>query len=318
MKDFCVVGSGIAGSTIANLLAKKYSVEVFDKARGAGGRAANRRYKKKLSFDHGVQYISSNNKDFIKTLKKNKIIKEWTGTHLDFTFKKNKKNLKYICKRGNNDISKYFLKNIKTNFTSCVKNIKFQKKIWQITLENQKKVYFKNLILAIPYPQLKKLAKKYLNKQLLNLNINMEPNLTFMLEYKNSKNISISSIKFQNSVIAWAANENSKNRFKSKNQLWTLQATEEWSKKNINKYKHNKKLKIKIVLDQFEKLLKFKKKDNVFNNIHGWKYSYNKNPLKFKSYWSKKSMLGVCGDWFSGPKAEDAFISARNLFEKIR
>ena len=51
MKDFCVVGSGIAGSTIASLLAKKYSVEIFDKARGPGGRSSNRRYKKDLSFD---------------------------------------------------------------------------------------------------------------------------------------------------------------------------------------------------------------------------------------------------------------------------
>ena len=33
MKDFCIVGSGVAGSTIANLLAKKYSVEIFDKAK---------------------------------------------------------------------------------------------------------------------------------------------------------------------------------------------------------------------------------------------------------------------------------------------
>jgi len=27
MNNFCIVGSGIAGSTIANLLSKKYSVE---------------------------------------------------------------------------------------------------------------------------------------------------------------------------------------------------------------------------------------------------------------------------------------------------
>ena len=51
MKDFCVVGSGIAGSTVANLLSKKYSVEIFDKARGPGGRASNRRYIENLSFD---------------------------------------------------------------------------------------------------------------------------------------------------------------------------------------------------------------------------------------------------------------------------
>ena len=54
MKDFCIVGNGIAGSTIANLLSKKYSVEIFDKARGPGGRASNRRYEDNLSFDHGL------------------------------------------------------------------------------------------------------------------------------------------------------------------------------------------------------------------------------------------------------------------------
>ena len=35
MKGFCVVGSGIAGSTIANLSAKKSSLEIFDKAKGS-------------------------------------------------------------------------------------------------------------------------------------------------------------------------------------------------------------------------------------------------------------------------------------------
>ena len=70
MIDFCVLGSGIAGSTIANLLSKKYSVHVFDKARGPGGRSANKRFKKNLSFDHGVQYISPKSKEFTKFIKK--------------------------------------------------------------------------------------------------------------------------------------------------------------------------------------------------------------------------------------------------------
>ena len=50
MIDVCILGSGIAGSTIANLLSKKHSVHVFDKARGPGGRSSNKRFKTNLSF----------------------------------------------------------------------------------------------------------------------------------------------------------------------------------------------------------------------------------------------------------------------------
>ena len=99
MKDFCIVGSGIAGSTIANLLSKQYSVEIFYKARGPGGRASNRRYKKDLSFDHGLQYISPKSREFKKfilDLEKKKILKKWQGNHLDFTFKKKMRNLNIL------------------------------------------------------------------------------------------------------------------------------------------------------------------------------------------------------------------------------
>jgi len=128
MKDFCIVGSGIAGSTIAKLLSKKYSVEIFDKARGPGGRASNRRYKDNLSFDHGLQYISPKSnefKKFILALKRKKFLKEWGGNHLDLTFEKRINSIKYIGSKGNNDICKYLIKNIKSNFLSEVTNIEF-------------------------------------------------------------------------------------------------------------------------------------------------------------------------------------------------
>ena len=78
MIDVCILGSGIAGSTIANLLSKKYSVHIFDKARGPGGRSSNKRFNANLSFDHGVQYIAPRSKtfkEFIQQLFKKKILK---------------------------------------------------------------------------------------------------------------------------------------------------------------------------------------------------------------------------------------------------
>ena len=58
MSEFCVIGSGISGATIANLLNKKNTVILFDKARGPGGRASFKRIRGNIGFDHGTQYFS--------------------------------------------------------------------------------------------------------------------------------------------------------------------------------------------------------------------------------------------------------------------
>ena len=75
MNRYCVIGSGISGATIANLLSKKHSVDLFDKARGPGGRSSFKRLDKDKGFDHGTQYISPKSpafKKFINILIKKK------------------------------------------------------------------------------------------------------------------------------------------------------------------------------------------------------------------------------------------------------
>ena len=84
MKDFCIIGTGISGATIANALSKKYSLDVYDKARGVGGRSCNKKLNKNESFDHGVQYISPKSikfKRFIKGLINKKIVKRIYLSH---------------------------------------------------------------------------------------------------------------------------------------------------------------------------------------------------------------------------------------------
>ena len=320
MIDFCVLGSGIAGSTIANLLSKKYSVHVFDKARGPGGRSSNKRFKNNLSFDHGVQYISPKSKLFtkyIQKLYKNKILKSWDDNHLDFTFEKKPFSTKYIGRKANNDLVKYNLKKIKQSFAVPIEKIEFKKYFWEITLKNKSKHQFKSLIITCPFPQLKKLAKNYLDKKILKLKVQMQPNITVMLALKNQKTLPISSIKFNDDILAWAANENSKKRFKSNINLWTLQATLKWSKKTINKYKTDQSI-MNQLITHFIKLTGFKKNKIIFKKIHGWKYSYNYIKTPYLSIWNKKINLGICGDWLSGPKVENAWLSANDLARKIK
>ena len=320
MIDFCILGSGIAGSTVANLLSKKYSVHVFDKARGPGGRSSNKRFKNNLSFDHGVQYISPKSKPFTKYIQRlcrNKILKSWDDNHLDFTFEKKPFSTKYIGRKANNDLVKYNLKNIKQSFDSPIEKVDFKKYYWEITLKNNSKYQFKSLIITCPFPQLKKLARNYLDKDVLKLKVQMQPNITVMIALKNQKNLPISSIKFNDDILAWVANENSKKRYKSNINLWTLQATLKWSKKTINKYKNDKSIMNQLIM-RFVRLTGFEKNKIIFKRIHGWKYSYNYEKTPYLSIWNKKINLGICGDWLSGPKVENAWLSANDLARKIK
>ena len=321
MKDFCIIGSGISGSTIAHILSKKYSLDVYDKARGAGGRSSNKKFNNSESFDHGVQYISpksSQFKRFINNLITKKIVKKWPGKHifLNKDKKEDKKHIKIIGNKGNNSISKYLLKNINCIFNTELIKITNKDKIWELDFSDGTKKFYKSLILTCPFPQLKKLSKKYIKHSFINKRIKMDANITVMMTTKKSK-LNVSSYFFNDKILGWAGNENSKMRFKSKNDLWTLQSTYLWANKEIDKIQENKKLNTKIMIEQFFKLTGIKKTKVLFSLNHGWKYSSNSKPLSVKSYWNSSLKFGVCADWFVGPRLESGWISAQDLFNKI-
>jgi renalase len=322
MSSFCVVGSGISGATIANLLSKRHTVDLFDKAKSPGGRSSFKRLDKIKGFDHGTQYISPKSpafKKFIKELIKKKILKKWSGKHLFLNqAKKEKKNHpKVIGCKGNNDISKYLLRNINCYFQNELKKIDYKQKKWNLTFSDGRKKTYEKIILTCPFPQLLKLSKKFIKNPFINKKVTMDANITVMIVIKKT-NKNISSYLFNDKILGWAAKENSKNRFKSNLDLWTLQSTYKWANKKINKNKENKNLNSKVLIDKFFKLTGIKKTKILFLLNHGWKYSSNSKPLNIKSYWNSSLNLGVCADWFVGPRLEAGWISANDLYKKIK
>jgi predicted NAD/FAD-dependent oxidoreductase len=321
MSSFCVIGSGISGATIANLLNKKHTVDLHDKARGLGGRSSFKRLDKIRGFDHGTQYFSPKTPEFKKFTKKlieKKILKIWGGNHKFLSDKKkeNKKHVKVIGRKGNNDISKYLLKNVTCYFQSELKKINFQNRKWNLIFNDGEIRNYDNLILTCPFPQLKKLSKNYIKNSFIKEKVKMDANITILIEIKKT-NLGCSSFLFNDRILGWAGYENSKRRFKSKSDLWTLQSTFNWANKKINQNKVLKKTNAKILIDKFFKLTGIKQTKILFSLNHGWKYSSNSKPLKLKSYWNSRLNLGVCADWFNGPRLESGWISANDLYKKI-
>ena len=303
------------------LFKKKYSINVHDKARGVGGRSSFKRYKGKIGFDHGLQYLSPRSKEFksfTNKLIKKKVLKHWKGNHkfLNERVKRNKKHIKLIGVKGNNDISKFLLKNTKCNFQSELSEIKRQRDYWHLKFRDNKDIYSKNLIITAPFPQAKKLTSRFVKSKIFKNKVVMNSSLTVLLMTNKTGN-KASSFFTNDKVLGWVSNENSKKRFKCNKDLWVLQSTFEYGMKHTNNYKNKKKFYSNILINKFKKLTKIKIKRIYFTHIHGWKYSSNSKPLRVNSYWDKKKGLGICGDWFGGPRLENGWLSANDLYKKI-
>ena len=320
MIDYCIIGTGISGSTIANLLKKKSTVHVFDKAKGLGGRGSFKRYKNNIGFDHGLQYLSPKSiefKKFTKRLIKQKVLKKWNGDHkfLNKNVKQDKKHIKLIGAKGNNEISKHLLKKINYTLNSELIKIRRDKGIWNLTFED-KQIQSKNLILTAPFLQSKKLSQKFVKTQLFKNKVKMNSNLTVLL-MTNRTNNKASSYFTNDETLGWVSYENSKKRFRYNKDLWVLQSTFKYGNKHTDNYRNKRKYYTNILINKFKKLTGIKIKKIYFTHIHGWKYSSNSKAINVKSYWDKKCGLGICADWFGGPRLENGWLSANDLYAKI-
>ena len=71
---------------------------------------------------------------------------------------------------------------------------------------------YENLILTCPFPQLKKLSKKYIQNSFIREKIKMDANVTVLIEIKKT-NLNLSSFLFNDKILGWAGYENSKKNF---------------------------------------------------------------------------------------------------------
>ncbi len=320
MKDFAIIGTGLSAATFAYFLKK--NLDFYEKSRGAGGRCSTRKVDMVGLFDHGLQYIKTENKEFKKMLGQYSI---WNGDFKIFyngQLKEDKYKERIINESGNNYLVKNLFKN-KNVFTNK-ELIRIEKKInyLQLTFKDQTKEDYKTVIVTTPFEQAVELTKGFTKDYFSKFNFSMQPNLTLMVAFKKGLNLNTSAITFnEDDVLGFAANENTKKKLliNADLELWTFQSSIKYAVKNINEYKNNKQNLINEMLKSFSDKLKINiNEENIeYSDMHGWRYAYNQESHNSSCYWDKDLRLGICGDWFSGPNAECAFNNAKKLVDLI-
>ena len=314
-----IIGAGFSAA-VFSVLIQGSDLKIFDKGRGPGGRSSSRRVDNIGIFDHGLQFINSENTEFINFLKKNlsNWIKEWNGNFIDFD--KNQilpKSIKYIGINGNNDFVKKLI-SIPSYYKKELLKISKKSGEWLLEFTDKSQEMADILVLTIPTEQCKNIT------QSLNINFlfkgSMEPNITTMIAFESTKFIKTSGYLFKtNNILGWAANESSKSRLANTDslQLWTLQSSTSFADANCKNFKIEKLSIMNRMIKEFSNILGISDMKIIHKDAHSWLYAYKKDVFKKEFFWDDQLKLGICGDWMCGSKAEDAWRSASMLANQI-
>ncbi|MEY3170806.1 MAG: hypothetical protein RL765_853 [Pseudomonadota bacterium] len=152
MKNIAIIGTGFSAATLGYFL--KNDLDFYEKSRGVGGRCSTRRVDNVGLFDHGLQYVKSENSEFKKFLSDYTI---WKGNFKIFKndqLKDDSNKERIINENGNNLLIKNLFKNKKVFVNKELKSLEKKNDCFQLnfkdsTQENYKTVIiFQNLILV--------------------------------------------------------------------------------------------------------------------------------------------------------------------------
>jgi renalase len=320
MKSIAIIGAGFSAATLSYFIKK--DLDFYEKSRGAGGRCSTRRVEDVGLFDHGLQYIKNPNPEFKEILSDCSI---WQGNFKIFEnnqLKNDADKERIIHENGNNLLVKNLFKNKNIFVNKELKSIEKKSDHLQLTFKDETQEQYKTVIITAPFQQAYNLTKQFTENFFSNFNFSMQPNLTVMVAFNKSLKIDLSAITFENDdVLGFAANENTKkkNLINKDLELWTIQSSLKYAVKNIKEYRNNKQVLIDEILKNFSNKLKINISNEQihYSDIHGWLYAYNLNTSSPNCYWDSHLRLGICGDWFSGGNAENAFFNAKKLANLI-
>jgi predicted NAD/FAD-dependent oxidoreductase len=320
MKSIAIIGAGFSAATLSYFIKK--DLDFYEKSRGAGGRCSTRRVEDVGLFDHGLQYIKNPNPEFKGMLSDCSV---WQGNFKIFEnnqLKNDADKERIIHENGNNLLVKNLFKNKNIFVNKELKSIEKKSDHLQLTFKDETQEQYKTVIITAPFQQAYNLTKQFTENFFSKFNFSMQPNLTVMVAFNKSLKLDLSAITFENDdVLGFAANENTKkkNLINKDLELWTIQSSLKYAVKNIKEYRNNKQVLIDEILKNFSNKLKINISNEQihYSDIHGWLYAYNLNTSSPNCYWDSHLRLGICGDWFSGGNAENAFFNAKKLANLI-
>lgn len=300
-----VIGAGLAGLTAARALADRgYSVVVYDKGRGLGGRMASRR-KDGWRFDHGAVVLSPTDVGFADFIAKNETLgfaarwqdgDGWTGLP------------------GMSGFVKATADVLTIHTQAEVTRLERVANGWTLHVTDGVNESYDHVILAIPQPQAHRLLSGLPNLQAQIGSAEMDPCWTLMVGFDKALPTGTAFVRNDDGPLRVLSRDAMKPGRELPGDGWVIQASAAWSRTHLERAQIEIEA---LLLKLFFAEINCTPVAPVICMAHRWRYAFTSKSLGQAYLNDETAGFSVCGDWCLGNTAQDAFNSGRALAETL-
>ncbi len=313
-RRFAVIGAGLSGLAAANALAAHgHRVEVFDKARGPGGRMSTRR-EAGLQFDHGAQYFTVRDPRFSCA------VSGWQGSGLTAPWKGRLVRLengrsqpvggaeeRWVGVPGMNAVGRHLADRLEVRYRTRVASVDRGRAGWRLLLDGGGEVDgFDALVVSAPAPQTAELlagAAPVLAAAAAA--VPMAPCWAVMVAFERALPLGFDGAFVHRSPLSWIARDASKPG-RPAAETWVLHGGPEWSREALELEPSEATA---VLLDAFRDATGLGRVVPTHAVAHRWRFALPPEPLPEPCLADPERAVAACGDWCGGPRVEGAYLS---------
>ena len=325
--SIAIVGAGLSGLTIANVIGHHAEVTIFEKARGVGGRMSTR-YADEFYFDNGAQFFTARNKHFKQFLApyfSSGLVQEWQGKVV--TFEKGKKMTDriwfephYVATPGMNNLCKKLAENIKINLNCDVAPLGAKNKEgWELFDKNGSGLgYYDWVISTAPPVQTMHIFKKFLPDDSILNQSKFLACYSLMFGFHKKWGHSWIAANILNSPLECIAVNSTKPERNHNLTTLVAHSSNSWAEAHVDDDLEKTEY---FLRDELQQILKFDISNPEYFSLHRWRYSLldklNDDKIKHAYYYDKLLQLASVGDWCSRSRIEDTWLNSNELALRI-
>lgn len=317
---YAVVGAGIAGlSAAAELRRRGHDVVVFERARGAGGRAATRRVEgiempksargAALAFDHGAQYFTVRDPRFQAVVDgwlRDRIAAKWDGRMVSF----DSEGWEDVPATTDRYVGIPGMSALTASLATGL-DVRYGQRVAQVRLKPDTTVCldpdlgeFDRVILAVAAEQAKPLVAHIPELAAALAPVSMRPCWAVLAAFEERVPARFDGAFVHGSPIGWVARNQSKPKRAWQVDAWVLHATASWSAAHLD---DDPEVVGSFLMEAFHDLIPPGLPRAFYAAAHRWRYAAADPPLAVGAI--HHAGVTLCGDWCLGTRIEDAFLS---------